>query len=260
MTKNKPNRSIFIIVFSLNLLFLRAQSYPPPTNLISVPSAATLQRGSYSLQMHVQKAGGLTSSISVGLTDRFQLGLSYGSSNLIGDDSLVMHPKPETNLKYLLIDETEAMPGISIGINTQGQGSFNSQDSLMRYDIKAMGLYAASSKNWITPLGNLGLHFGSNYNFVETNDGDSDINYFFGFDMEFNPELSFLMEYNAALNENNMTAKTLAINRGGYLNAAIRWTFVERLHIEMDFNNLLFDENKVDYFNRELKITYIEYF
>ena len=91
-------------------------------------------------------------------------------------------------------------------------------------------------------------------------DRDSDINYFFGFDMEFNPELSFLMEYNAALNENDMTAKTLAINRGGYLNAAIRWTFVERLHIEMDFNNLLFDENKVDYFNRELKITYIEYF
>ena len=27
-----------------------------------------------------------------------------------------------------------------------------------------------------------------------------------------------------------------------------------------DFNNLLFDNDKVDYFNRELKITYIEYF
>ena len=44
------------------------------------------------------------------------------------------------------------------------------------------------------------------------------------------------------------------------LNAAVRWTFVERLHIEMDFNNLLFNEDKVDYFNRELKIIYIEYF
>ena len=113
------------------------------------------------LQMHVQKEGGLTSLISVGLTDRFQLGLSYGSANLIGDDSLVMHPKPEANIKYLLIDETESIPGISIGVNTQGQGKFNSQDSLMRYDIKAMGLYAASSKNWVTPLGNLGLHFGN---------------------------------------------------------------------------------------------------
>ena len=140
------------------------------------------------------------------------------------------------------------------------RGAFNSQDSLMRYDIKAMGLYAASSKNWITPLGNLGLHFGTNYNFVEVNDGDDDLNYFMGIDIEFNPELSLLMEYNAALNENDMTAKNIAINKGGYLNAAIRWTFVERLHIELDFNNLLFDEDRVDYFNRELKITYIEYF
>ena len=83
---------------------------------------------------------------------------------------------------------------------------------------------------------------------------------FFGLDMEFNPELSFILEYNAALNENDMTAETLAINSGGYLNAAIRWTFVEHLHIEMDLNNLLFNDDKVDYFNRELKITYIEYF
>ena len=67
-------------------------------------------------------------------------------------------------------------------------------------------------------------------------------------------------EYNAALNENDMTAKTIALSRGGYLNAGIRWTFVERLHLEMNFNNLLFDDEKVDYFKRELKITYIEYF
>ena len=255
-----PKRLNLIAVVTILTLQINAQSYPPPTNLISVPSAATLQRGSYSLQMHVQKEGGLTSSISVGLTDRFQLGLSYGSANLIGDDSLVMHPKPEANIKYLLIDETESIPGISIGVNTQGQGKFNSQDTLMRYDIKAMGLYAASSKNWITPFGNMGLHFGTNYNFMEINDGDNDLNYFVGMDIEFNPELSLLMEYNAALNENDMTAQNIAINKGGYLNAAIRWTFVERLHIEIDFNNLLFDEDRVDYFNRELKITYIEYF
>ena len=103
MILNKLNQFTLILIF---ILQLNAQSYPPPTNLISVPSAATLQRGSYALQMHVQKEGGLTSSISVGLTDRFQLGLSYGSANLIGDDSLVMHPKPEANIKYLLIDET----------------------------------------------------------------------------------------------------------------------------------------------------------
>ena len=250
----------FSIIISILSTFGIAQTYPPPTNLVSVPSAGTLVRGSYAMQMRVQKNGGLTSSLSVGITDRFQFGLSFGSANLIGDDSLEWYPRPEANLKYRLIDETTSMPGVSIGLDTQGQGQFNEADTLMRYDVKAMGIYAAASKNWVTPLGNLGLHMGTNYNFTEVNDGDKDINYFFGFDMEFNPELSILLEYNAALNENDMTAKTMSISKGGYLNAAIRWTFVERLHIEMDFNNLLFDNDKVDYFNRELKITYIEYF
>ena len=239
---------------------LNAQSYPPPSSLITLPTAGTLQRGSFALEMRIQKFGGLTSSISVGLTDRFQLGLSYGSANLIGDDSLIWYPKPETNLKYLLIDESETSPGISLGIDTQGLGRFNSDDSLMRYDTKALGLFAVASKNWVTPLGNLGWHFGSNYNFIETNDNDKDVNFFMGFDIEFNPELSMMFEYNAALNENNMTSKNIAISRGGYLNAGVRWTFVERLHIEIDFNNLMFDKKKVDYFNREIKITYIEYF
>ena len=239
---------------------LNAQSYPPPSSLITLPTAGTLQRGSFALEMRIQKFGGLTSSISVGLTDRFQLGISYGAANLIGDDSLIWYPKPETNLKYLLIDESETSPGISLGIDTQGLGKFNSVDSLMRYDTKALGLFAVASKNWVTPLGNLGWHFGSNYNFVETNDNDKDVNFFMGFDIEFNPELSIMLEYNAALNENNMTSKNIAISRGGYLNAGVRWTFVERLHIEMDFNNLMFDKKKVDYFNREIKITYIEYF
>ena len=239
---------------------LNAQSYPPPSSLITLPTAGTLQRGSFALEMRIQKFGGLTSSISVGLTDRFQLGISYGSANLIGDDSLIWYPKPETNLKYLLIDESETSPGKSLGIDTQGLGKFNSVDSLMRYDTKALGLFAVASKNWVTPLGNLGWHFGSNYNFVETNDNDKDVNFFMGFDIEFNPELSMMFEYNAALNENNMTSKNIAISRGGYLNAGVRWTFVERLHIEMDFNNLMFDKKKVDYFNREIKITYIEYF
>ena len=244
----------------LFLAFGWAQSYPPPTTLVTIPSAGTLVRGSYAMQMRIQKNGGLTTSLRAGLTDRFQFGLSFGSANLIGDDSLVWYPRLEAHLKYRLIDETESVPGVSMGLDTQGIGNFNSADSLMRYDVKAMGFFMAASKNWVTPLGNLGIHAGTNYNFAEVNDGDKDINYFFGMDMEFNPELSVLMEYNAALNENDMTAKTMSISRGGYLNAAIRWTFVEHLHIEMDFNNLLFDDEKVDYFQRELKITYIEYF
>ena len=248
-----------IIVLLISIVHLvRGQEFPPPTDLISVPTAGTLMRGSFSMDMRIQDEGGLVLGLSAGITDRFQFGMSFGSPNLIGDENLEWYPRPEAKLKYLIVDENLSMPAFSLGLNTQGSGDF--VDTLQRYEIKALGLYGAMSKNWKSPLGNIGLHTGLNYSFLETEDGDSDPNLFFGMDVEFNPEFSFLLEYNSALNENGMTARTMSVNKGGYLNAALRWSFVESLHLELHLNNLLFDDEEVDYFKRELKVTYIEYF
>ena len=252
-----------IIFTTIALSFvIQAQDYPPPTDLITIPTAGTLSRGSFSMDMRIQDGGGLITGLGVGITDRFQFGLSYGSPNLIGDDSLVWYPRPEAKLKYLVIDENMSMPGIALGMNTQGLGQYYSEDTLQRYDTKALGIYLAASKNWLSPFGNgnIGIHSGLNYSFLETYDGDEDLNLFFGLDLELNPEFSILLEYNSALNENDMTAETMSISKGGYLNAAVRWSFVESLHLELDLNNLLFDDEKVEYFKREIKITYIEYF
>mgnify|MGYP000041142524 CR=1 FL=1 len=256
MIANK--QKIANLIFMITFVF--GQEYPPPTDLITIPTAGTLARGSFSLGMRIQDEGGMILGLSAGITDRFQFGISYGSPNLIGDDSLRWYPHPEASLKYLLIDENRNMPGIALGVNTQGFGNYNDSDSLMRYDMKAYGVYLAASKNWKSPFGNMGLHSGINYNFIEIVDGDEDPNLFFGIDFELNPEFSLLIEYNSALNENDKTAQTMSIANGGYLNAAIRWSIVESLHLELNLNNLLFDEEKVDYFKREIKITYIEYF
>ena len=248
-----------IIVLLISIVHLvNGQEYPPPTDLISVPTAGTLMRGSFSMDMRIQDEGGLVLGLSAGITDRFQFGMSFGSPNLIGDENLEWYPRPEAKLKYLIVDENLSMPAFALGLNTQGSGDF--EDTLQRYEIKALGLYGVMSKNWKSPLGNIGLHTGLNYSFLETEDGDSDPNLFFGMDVEFNPEFSFLLEYNSALNENGMTARTMSVSKGGYLNAALRWSFVESLHLELHLNNLLFDDEEVDYFKRELKITYIEYF
>ena len=248
-----------IIVLLISIVHLvNGQEYPPPTDLISVPTAGTLMRGSFSMDMRIQDEGGLVLGLSAGITDRFQFGMSFGSPNLIGDENLEWYPRPEAKLKYLIVDENLSMPALALGLNTQGSGDY--VDTLQRYEIKALGLYGAMSKNWKSPLGNVGIHTGLNYSFLETEDGDDDPNLFFGLDLEFNPEFSFLLEYNSALNENEMTARTMSISKGGYLNAAFRWSFVESLHLELHLNNLLFDDEKVDYFKRELKITYIEYF
>ena len=81
----KKQITILTIVISY---MINAQEYPPPTDLISVPTAGTLMRGSFSMDMRIQDEGGLVLGLSAGITDRFQFGMSFGSPNLIGDDSL----------------------------------------------------------------------------------------------------------------------------------------------------------------------------
>ena len=120
------------------------QSFPPPTSLITVPTAGSLTRGSYSLGMRIQDEGGMIGTLQAGITDRFQFGLSFGSPNLIGDDSLKWYPRPEAHLKYQVIDESMSLPGVALGVNTQGFGDF--VDSLDRYDTKAYGVYLLEVK------------------------------------------------------------------------------------------------------------------
>ena len=66
-----------IILFIVSIHLLKAQEYPPPTDLISVPTAGTLMRGSFSMDMRIQDEGGLILGLSAGITDRFQFGMSF---------------------------------------------------------------------------------------------------------------------------------------------------------------------------------------
>ena len=51
-------------------------------------------------------------------------------------------------------------------------------------------------------MGNFGVHIGLSKNSWENDDGDDDADYFFGFDKEINRSFSLLVEYDAALNDN----------------------------------------------------------
>ena len=125
MIKHQTIKVFFVNAIILSSLIGQDITYPPPTTLVTIPTAGTLVRGSFAMEMRIQKGGGMSTSLQVGITDRFQFGSSFGASNLIGDDSLRWYPRPEVNLKYRLIDETTSIPGISLGINTQGYGGYN---------------------------------------------------------------------------------------------------------------------------------------
>ncbi|HDN59394.1 MAG: hypothetical protein J7K33_09960 [Candidatus Marinimicrobia bacterium] len=245
-----------VILNTVIFLYSQNQLYPQPVNLITTPTAGVIPRGAYLAEVRLFKDGGIAAGIYVGLTTRFMFGISYGGTGIIGDSVVGLYKQPGIELKYRIIDETERNPAILLGFNSQGYGRYD-QD-LGRYETKAKGFYIVASKNYRF-LGNTGFHFGINYNSIEKKDGDVDPSFFLGMDKEINPEISVMIEYDAALNDNE--TNELNFGRGkGYLNAGLRWTFVQKFHVEMDFNNILLNRKGVKYFSRELKITFIEFF
>ncbi len=253
----KKNSLVLICLSLLWASFLPAQEqsvYPQPTKLVTVPTAGIIPRGAYAIEVNLFHDGGLTAAVSAGISQRFMFGVSYGGSRIIGDQAIQWNRQPGAEVKYRFIDETGKMPAILLGFTSRGYGTY--LDSLKRYEVKAKGFYVVASKNFRF-LGNFGLHGGVNYNPLEKEDGDRDPSFFVGLDKDINSEISIVAEYDAALNDND--TNQLSLGRG-YLNAGLRWTMVSGFHLEVDFNNILLNKQGVDYFSRELKVTFIEFF
>ncbi|MFQ5865688.1 MAG: hypothetical protein ACE5IW_10700 [bacterium] len=239
---------ILILVFPLNLA---AQRIFEPRLLIDLPTAGMLERGSFDIHLRMFGNGGLLGGVAVGITPSFMIGLSYGGENIIGEGDVNWNPFPGIQARLRIMNESFATPAITLGFNSQGYGPYD--NGLNRYEIKSRGLFAAASKNYAF-LFNLGLHGGINYS-LENDDGDKDINFFFGIDLSFNEEFRFLFEYDVARNDND--------NGGfgsgdGYLNAGVQWAFSNQLFFELHLKNIL--SNGPANTNREFKIGYYEFF
>ena len=269
---------LLLLPIIYNLCLAQVEQPYPPLNLVSIPTAGTLPRGSFTLESLIIKNGGIVPRLSVGFTDNFTVGVSYGVQNLIGDTKpSINKTTPEVQIKYRIFDESEKMPALVYGLDTQGRGEFYKQDSILsisgkldsirtlnRYDQKAWGMYIVFSKNW-NLMGNLGMHAGISKSLSENDDGDKDLNVFFGFDKELNRSFSLLVEYDAALNDNLTeddygAIKKITFGRGkGYLNAGVRWAISSNLMLEVNFNDIN-QNTEAEYTNREIKVMYSESF
>ncbi|MEE9464825.1 MAG: hypothetical protein V3W14_04520 [Candidatus Neomarinimicrobiota bacterium] len=282
----KHNKVLFGLAGMLLAGSMHGQTLPP-ANLVTIPTAGTMQRGSYEVEMLMQSGGGVLGRLGVGITDQFSLGMSYGVQQFIGDQKpSINRTMPEAQLKYRLFEESYKMPAIAFGLDTQGRGAFQSKtildtvvtDSALgshtvnkttyeRYEIKAIGLYLVASKNWDV-LGNFGSHIGISKNLLENDEFDDDLNLFFGVDKDLSEQFSLFMEFNATLDDNNYKdnladLENFTIGKGnGYLNAGFRWHIAPTFYMEIDFNDILINKNKVDVENisRELKVVFNDYF
>ncbi|MCK4578164.1 MAG: hypothetical protein KAU50_05195, partial [Candidatus Marinimicrobia bacterium] len=163
----------------------------PPASLVTIPTAGTLQRGEYEIEVLMETGGGVLGQLAIGVSDQFMLGMSYGVSEFIGSSKPSLNRiTPEAQIKYRLIEEDFNRPAIALGLDTQGYGRFQEEEfsdtvfstevgvsdqitttTYERYEIKAIGAYVVASKNWQV-MGNLGSHLGICKNVWEADESD----------------------------------------------------------------------------------------
>jgi hypothetical protein len=223
----------------------------PPRHVIDLPTAWPLPRAGFDLNVRFYANGGALMSLNVGVSGEFMFGASYGGTRILGEDSLEWNNAPGLLLRYQLINESFALPALSIGFESQGYGAY--LDSTSRYTNKSRGIYVVASKSYAF-LERLDFHGGINYS-LERED-DSDINLFTGGALAINQDVEVLGEYDFALND---TQENSLGSGNGYLNAGIRLNIKKVVYLELFVKNLLDNKKNAKYFNREFKITFFQY-
>ncbi len=227
-----------------------------PINLIDTPTGNFIDRKNFQLKLRVYNAGGMLTGLTVGLTQKLMFGVTYGGQNIIGQGKVLWNEAPGVNIRYRIRFERVNFPAMCIGFDSQGYGTY--YPDLNRYQIKSKGFYVVMSKNYFI-LKDFGVHGGINYS-GENKGAEKDLNFFCGAHLMLDPELTLLWEYDFGINDND--SNSLGTGKG-YMNAALRWFFSERLLLEFSVKNLTKNNRTIDgeaipHSNRELKIIYFQ--
>lgn len=226
------------------------QNRVEPVRLIDCPTAGLVGKGHFAVDLRFFPQGGVLGQLNAGVLNRLSIGLSFGGEQIIGDQEVKWYPRVEPAIRYRVIQESQALPALVLGYETQGYGAYRAG----RYQIKSKGMFLVVSKNYTGPLGQFGVHGGLNLS-RENSDKDGDLSGWLGLDKSINEELGLVAEYDLATNDNNHSA----LGSGdGYLNAGAHWSVVPNLSLSLLLKNLL-GNGDAD-MSRELAVRYSEEF
>ncbi len=243
-------KKILILLFSLVVSYQIFSQGTGGTNakfeyrrLIDLSTAGFLEKGFVGVTLDIMPLGVVINRIEVGVVDGFSFGISYGGRNIIGSGDIDWYKLPGVNVRARIIDETQFLPAMAIGFDSQGKGAYSRE--LTRYQIKSSGFFVAASKNFEL-FGYLSIHGVINFS-MERDDDDKDLNLGVGFEKTIGSRVSFIGEYDFAVNDN--TGNSLG-KGNGYLNFGLRWSVGDGLTLGLDLrdflNNKRIDGNKAD--------------
>jgi len=263
--------SIFIL---LAASLLSAQESLQPRKLVDAHTAGVLPKSHYDLECRFYPAGdlryesGTMMGLSVGLTDRFTVGLSYGGEGVIGRRSNAKgNNHPGVFVKYRLFEESVVIPALALGYDHQGHGGMANRGEFGYdgYIFKSPGFFAAMSKNYIMlNIIQIGLHATANYS-LEGRENVNWPNLMGGFDITINDDLTLVAEYDFAWNDKTGEKENWLST--GFFNMGIRWAFSQNFQLEFDVKDIF--EKKLrgpegfkrkNGWSRELKVLYFSKF
>ena len=234
-----PGRLVLVLKGSFLLLLLgiagtpsrgRAAEGRELTRLVDSPTAGLVAKGRFGVDLRLFPDGGVLGQLDAGVMRRLAIGISFGGQGIIGDGSIDWYPRVEAAVRYRVVEESTALPAATIGFETQGYGAHGGD----RYQVKSKGVYLALSKNYLSSMGQFGVHGGVNLSREEKDDGD--LSGWVGMDKAINEELSMVVEYDFAFNDNDSDA--LGSGRG-YLNLGAYWSAVPNIRIGLQLMNML---------------------
>ena len=205
--------STFVHTFSLSLILffslVFSEEMIQPRRLVNAPTAGVLERGGYDFECRIYPGNGdyygagINLGISVGVTNRLMIGLSYGGEGIVGRGKEVEFDKyPGFLVKYRIFEEAIHFPGVALGYDHQGYGG-KADTARFGYKgniYKAPGFFLALSKNYLlfTKI-QFGIHGAITYSMEEIKNVTWP-NLLAGMDFGVNEELALVVEYDFGLN------------------------------------------------------------
>lgn len=218
--------------------------------IVDQPTAGVVPKGHFSLYALAYTNGGLMMELNAAVFENFNMGLSFSGTNIIGSGQTIWQNYPGIHLRYRVINEEKLLPAITIGVNTQGRGEYDTLEN--RYHTLSPGIFLASSKAFKWALGIMAFHGGMSYSF-EPEPQERIPNIYFGFEQSIGKAFALYLEYNANLDDDN----TRFINQStGLMNAAIRWSVANNLTLEIQLRDVLDTQVNYNEFTRFISLEY----
>ena len=247
------------VFFVLSLLLLpasgvRGQMFED-LNLIDSPTAGVIPHGSYLFESSIGPNSGLLFGVKVGFHDRLVIGASFGIQKFIGRGDIDINERPGFHARLRLLEESVAGPALAIGIDTQGEEAWD--EEYERYERKSKGFFAGLSKNYYF-FRNISFHGGVNYSLE--NEYEDSMDFFTGLTLELFTGMTVLLDYTAAMNDDDGSLPSSRTRGRGYLDTGIRFDYRDNLRIRLLFRDLSGNYTREQGVARSLEILFIDYF